>query len=208
MSFFSIFGLSVAVVLAVLGVIILVLTALIWWTWYTKKIILPKTILVLMSILEWPVKLILYRINVDKIMMQYLNKVYTRTFTKIPFDKRTIFLPQCVRDKKCPAKLTDEGIKCVACGKCDAYKVKDKAEKLGYKFFIVPGSSFVKRMMKKYKPKAVIGVACYPELQQGMKMAAHVDISPQCVPLMNDGCINTVIDMKKLDEVLSSNGKS
>ena len=70
---------------------------------------------------------------------------------------RFIFMPQCVRSTECPAKLTPEGIKCVNCGRCSVGEAKKYAEGLGYRFFIVPGSSFIKRIIKKYRPQSHSG---------------------------------------------------
>ena len=61
-------------------------------------------------------------------------------------------MPQCLRSVQCPAKLTPEGIMCIDCGRCGIGEAKRYAEGMGYKFFVVPGSSFIKRIIKKYRP--------------------------------------------------------
>jgi hypothetical protein len=86
---------------------------------------------------------------VDDVGFRLRNYINRREFLKIPYDQRFVFLPQCLRSTECPAKLTPEGIKCVNCGRCGAGEAKRIAEGLGYRFFIVPGSSFIKRIIKK-----------------------------------------------------------
>lgn len=127
-----------------------------------------------------------------------LNEKYKEDFKKIPYSERAIFLPHCLRNKECPAKTTDEGVQCIACGKCNIKEIKEVAENLGYKVFIVPGASLVKKLVKKYKPKAAIGVACNPELEESLKFAPKIGIIPQCVTLLKDGCVETEVS---LDEV-------
>jgi hypothetical protein len=83
-----------------------------------------------------------------------------------------VFMPQCLRNKNCPARLTSEGIKCVECGQCVISTVKKKAEGLGYKFFIVPGGSFIRRIAREHRPKAIVGVACRPEVKEGLDIHA------------------------------------
>ncbi|MBW2984294.1 DUF116 domain-containing protein [Candidatus Woesearchaeota archaeon] len=130
------------------------------------------------------------------------NKRYKEDFRKTPYSKRAIFLPQCLRSRNCPAKTTNEGIKCVACGKCSIHKVKKLAEKLGYRFFIVPGASLVKKLVKKHKPKGVIGVACNPELNESLKAAPGFGVAPQCIALLKDGCVNTKVDWDKVRKTI------
>ena len=134
------------------------------------------------------------------------NKRYRDDFKKVPYNKRAIFLPQCLRNKNCPAKTTDEGIKCAACGKCNIYRIKEYAEKLGYMFFIVPGASLVKKLVKKYKPKAVIGVACPPELEESLKVIPKMGIVPQCVALLKDGCVETEVDWDDAKKAIKLKG--
>lgn len=65
---------------------------------------------------------------------------------------------------------------------------KEKAEEVGYRVFIVPGSSFAKRILKENKCKAVLGVACYRDLNISMMKISNLPIVTQGVPLLKDGC--------------------
>ena len=73
---------------------------------------------------------------------------------------------------------------------------------LGYTVFIAPGGSLVKRMVKKYKPKAVIGVGCPPEINEGSALMEAYGIPVLSVPLTKDGCVNTCVDIDELLEAL------
>ncbi len=191
-----------AVELFIAGV--LVASVLVMYMAYNKKVILPRFILILMTMLEWPVKAVLRGFDVDKVMINVTNKVYQRRWLKTPYGCRAIFLPQCLRATGCPAKLGSEGIECVNCGKCKIGGLKKEVENIGVKFFIVPGSSFIKRMLAKYKPKAVLGVGCYPEVEEGMKMVGSSGLVAQCVPLLTDGCINTDVNWGSLRKRISA----
>ena len=104
-------------------------------------------------------------------LIKLINSMNTADFERIPVAERAIFMPQCLRSSKCPAHLTPEGLKCRNCGQCNVGEARIMLEKLGYKVFIVPGSSFIKRMVKKYRPKAIIGVGCLSEVKEGIDMA-------------------------------------
>ncbi len=91
----------------------------------------------------------------DREMLTFLIKVGNTMnkaeFTRIPVTERAIFMPQCLRSSRCPAHLTPEGLKCRSCGQCSVGEARSILERMGYRIFIVPGSSFIKRMVKKYR---------------------------------------------------------
>ncbi len=71
----------------------------------------------------------------------------------------------------------------MGCGRCDVGDAKKFAEGLGYRFFVVPGSSFIKRIIKKYRPEAIIGVGCQLEIKEGLDLCHSHDIPARGVPL-------------------------
>ncbi|MFA5357918.1 MAG: DUF116 domain-containing protein [archaeon] len=130
------------------------------------------------------------------------NTVFEPEYKKIPYNQRVLFLPHCARhSKNCKAKQTDEGIACAHCKSCDIDKAVKIAEELGYmKVFVVPGGSMVKKLLKKYKPKASLGVCCFHEAIMAFDMIKGTGIIPQVVLLLNDGCKDTKLNMPLLEE--------
>ena len=143
---------------------------------------------------------------VDDVGFRLRNYINRREFLKIPYDQRFVFLPQCLRSTECPAKLTPEGIKCVNCGRCGAGEAKRIAEGLGYRFFIVPGSSFIKRIIKKYRPRAIVGVGCSMEIKEGLDLCRRNAIPSMGVPLSKSGCVSTTLDWEQFYEAIADRG--
>jgi len=171
----------------------------------TRKVFIPKLTLLVLGLFETPIRYLLWFFKgdekvIDQMLIQIRNSLYTEAYRKTPFKKRAVFLPQCLRNPNCPAKLTPEGIKCVECGQCGICEVKKIAESQGYLFFIVPGSSFIKRMVKKYNPEAILGVGCTMEVKEGTAMMASVGLPVQGVTLLKDGCVDTRVNVKDLLE--------
>jgi len=125
----------------------------------------------------------------------------TAEFTRIPVAERAIFMPQCLRSSQCPARLTPEGLSCQTCGRCTVGEAKTLLERLGYRIFIVPGSSFIKRMVKKYKPKAIMGVGCLAEVKEGIDMADKMGLVVMGVVTLKEGCVETVVNWADIYEV-------
>jgi len=129
------------------------------------------------------------------------NTMNTAEFERIPVSERAVFLPQCLRSSKCPAHLTPEGLKCRNCGQCTVGEARIILEKMGYRIFIVPGSSFIKRMVKKYRPKAIIGVGCLSEVKEGIDMADKMGLVAMGVVTMKEGCVETLVNWADIYEV-------
>jgi uncharacterized protein len=134
-------------------------------------------------------------------LINLFNAMNTATFSAIPVSERAIFMPQCLRSSKCPAHLTPEGLKCRSCGQCDVGEARVLLEKMGYKVFIVPGSSFIKRMVKKYRPKAIIGVGCLAEVKEGIDMADKMGLVVMGIVTLKEGCVETIVNWPDLYEI-------
>jgi hypothetical protein len=141
----------------------------------------------------------------DREMLTFLIKLHNAMtaaeFTRIPVSERAIFMPQCLRSSRCPAHLTPEGLKCRSCGQCTIGEFRLILEKMGYRIFIVPGSSFIKRMVKKYHPKAIIGVGCLSEVKEGIDMADKMGLVVIGVVTLKEGCVETLVNWSDILEV-------
>jgi len=179
----------------------------------TGKTLFPKLFMFIMNMVEAPIKNLLWLFNLDDktlflVRSNLVNVLYRKRFAAVPFKQRAVFMPQCLRNKKCPAPTDEEGLQCKACGKCELYKIKKEAEALGYMFFIAPGGTMVKRMIKKYRPKGIIGVGCENEIQMGAEMAVRAGVVPMVVPLAKSGCVETLVDWDEVRKVINLTPKN
>jgi len=129
------------------------------------------------------------------------NSMNKKAFEAVPVRDRAIFLPQCLRSAKCPAHLTPEGLKCKCCGLCMIGYWLPILERMGYRVFSVPGSSFIKRMVRQYKPKAIIGVGCLGEVKEGLEMSDKLGLISMGVVTLKEGCVETYLDWETLVEI-------
>ena len=172
----------------------------------TGKLYFPKLIRSGLVFLEGLMKAFFRLLGLeDREMLTFLIKLHnamnTAEFTRIPVSERAIFMPQCLRSSRCPAHLTPEGLKCRSCGQCTIGEFRPILEKMGYRIFIVPGSSFIKRMVKKYRPKAIIGVGCLSEVKEGIDMADKMGLVVVGVVTLKEGCVETLVNWSDILEV-------
>ncbi len=121
--------------------------------------------------------------------------------------RKTVFLPQCLRKRECKAQLTEEGFQCKQCSSdCQARQIRDYVLAAGAPCFIVPGGTMVRNIIAKRKPGAVIGVACYKELEEGADECDKAGVPAVGVTLLRDGCVNTLVDVEEVKELLGEVG--
>ncbi|MCJ7444412.1 MAG: DUF116 domain-containing protein [Methanotrichaceae archaeon] len=175
---------------------------LVLYSFKTGHFFAARLMLVCISILESTIKSIFRLASVDDsifddVGMHLRNYINRKEFVRVPKERRFIFMPQCLRSTVCPGKLTPEGIACVDCGQCGIGEAKKFSEDKGYKFFIVPGSSFIKRIIKKYQPKAIVGVGCPMEIKEGLDLCHRYKLPALGIPLSEGGCVATKLDWEQ-----------
>lgn len=168
-----------------------------------KKIIFPRFVLLTLYLFYSPLKWFfsVFGVNdrlIDEILIDLQNAVYADAFRKRPGERKIVLLPHCLRDGQCKARCDPLfGYVCRRCGRCGIDKVIEAADIYGYKVFIIPGGSFIRKIMQEYRPTSCIGVACPIELSEAMVIGAK--IPTQGVYLEKDGCFETIVDV---DEVI------
>ena len=200
-----IYGALILLILAILG------SLLIAYSFKTEKFIFPNFMLFSITVLETLVKALfrLVRVDdsiVDDVGIALKNKISMKKFRETPVNQRMIFLPQCLRSTDCPSKLTPEGMKCINCGHCEIGQAVKRSEGLGYKVFIVPGSSFIKRLVRKHKPGAILGVGCITEIKAGLEMCEKLELYGVGLVLNKAGCVSTVLNWDNFYEFIESDG--
>ena len=206
-SFYTFLGQLVVFLIVVVAILFIVTLVLGLFVARKNKIKFPRFVLFVVDLLYSPFKTIARVLKLDEhliddIAIKVRDDVNKEKFREIPAEKTLIFLPHCLRHKDCPATLQKEGLNCTECGLCSIGVIKKKAEPLSYKLYIVPGSSFVKKIVMENKFEAVVGVACHEDLNQMMMLLS--DFYPQGVLLEKTGCFETSVNVKKVFEKIDS----
>jgi len=196
---------TVFVIVAAL-IISFVLVVISLYSIRNQKLYFPKLIKSGLVFLEGMMKAMFRLIGLeDREMLSFFIKIHNTMnaaeFGRIPVADRAIFMPQCLRSSQCPAHLTPEGLKCRNCGQCSVGEARILLEQLGYRIFIVPGSSFIKRMAKKYRPKAILGIGCLTEVKEGIDMADKMGLIVMGVVTLKEGCVETIVNWPDVYEV-------
>jgi len=123
------------------------------------------------------------------------NEAWRKTVASIPYERRLLLLPNCLRDQeKCQGQFDDVGLICEHCGNCIIDEFKSQAEELGYAVLVAEGSPIVMSLIETGKIEAVVGVSCLSVLERTFPYMEAAAIAGIAIPLLREGCKNTMVD--------------
>jgi geranylgeranyl pyrophosphate synthase len=124
------------------------------------------------------------------------NEVWTEHLATVPFDRRLLLLPKCLRvEDKCPAPFDDFGLLCKQCGLCTIQDLQEEAERLGYAVLVAEGSALVMALIQSGKIDAIVGVSCLSVLERAFPYMEAAAIPGVAIPLLQDDCKDTAVDI-------------
>lgn len=124
------------------------------------------------------------------------NELWRETLATIPYEKRLMLMPKCLRvESKCPAPFDEFGLLCKQCGLCTIQDFQNEAEKLGYAVLVAEGSAIVMSLIQTGKIEAIVGISCLPVLERTFPYVEAAAIPAVAVPLLQDDCIDTTVDI-------------
>jgi geranylgeranyl diphosphate synthase, type II len=124
------------------------------------------------------------------------NEMWRESLASVPFERRLLLLPKCLRvESKCPAPFDEFGLLCKQCGLCSIQDLTVEAEKLGYAVLVAEGSAIVMSLIQTGKIEAIVGVSCLSVLERAFPYMEAAAVPGVAVPLLQDDCIDTNVDL-------------
>ncbi len=129
------------------------------------------------------------------IMVCIGNHIWRPVVGAIPYNRRIMLLPQCLRHPQfCKAEKDELGLLCAECGKCSISGLLREAENLGYVALVTEGTTITTRLIESGKVDAVIGVGCMEVLKKLFASVTKYAIPSIGIPLVTCGCTDTIAD--------------
>ncbi len=128
-------------------------------------------------------------------MVMLTNAFWRDQVASIPFHRRLMLLPHCLKNAEgCPADYDEFGLDCEKCGACSVADYKTKAEQLGYKVLVSEGTPIVLKIIVSGHVDAIVGVACLNVLEKAFDKVLLAGIPCVATPLLSSNCKNTTVD--------------
>ena len=131
------------------------------------------------------------------------NFFWKRQFLAVPFERRMLLLPHCLKHAEgCPAEYDEFGLDCEKCGACSIADYKVRAEQLGYKVLVAEGSPVVLKIIVGGHVDGILGVACLNVLEKAIDKVLIAGVPSYAIPLHSGDCKNTSLDESWVWDVL------
>ena len=131
------------------------------------------------------------------------NEVWREQLATVPYDRRLLLLPKCLRvEDKCPAPFDEFGLLCKQCGLCTIQDLQNEAERLGYAVLVAEGSAIVMSLIQTGKIDAIVGVSCLSVLERAFPYMEAAAIPGIAIPLLQDDCKDTTVDLDWVWDVI------
>src|SRR5687768_2005506 len=131
------------------------------------------------------------------------NELWRDSLAAVPFERRLLLLPKCLRvESKCPAPFDEFGLLCKQCGLCSIQDLQSEAERLGYAVLVAEGSAIVMAIIQTGKIDAIVGVSCLNVLERAFPYMEAAAIPGIAIPLLQDDCRDTTIDLEWIWDVI------
>jgi geranylgeranyl diphosphate synthase type II len=128
-------------------------------------------------------------------MVMIGNAFWKQQFLALPFHRRMLLLPHCLKHADgCPADYDEFGLDCETCGACSIADYKGRAEQLGYKVLVAEGSPVVLKIIVSGHIDGILGVACLNVLEKAIDKVLIAGVPSYAVPLHSGDCKNTKLD--------------
>ena len=147
----------------------------------------------------------LFRISDDSMWTSFVelnNRLVWAAHVKYPAERILVLLPHCLQRSECEKKVTHDISQCVGCGRCDIAGLRKLCDSLGVHAAVSTGGTLARQTVLKFRPKAVVAVACGRDLFSGI-----MDIRPlPTLGVLNERpegpCHNTRVDVDKVEYML------
>ena len=134
---------------------------------------------------------------VDYVGVLLGNEVWREHLVTVPYDRRLLLLPKCLRvEDRCPAPFDEFGLLCKQCGLCTIQDLQEEAERLGYAVLVAEGSALVMALIQTGKIEAIVGVSCLSVLERAFPFMEAAAIPGVAIPLLQDDCKDTAVDVE------------
>lgn len=121
----------------------------------------------------------IFKIDIDKIKNSFIevNNELVRTNQKSLRPEQILLLaPHCLQHNSCPHKVTNDINNCRRCGKCKVADMLQLRDQYGIRVGVATGGTLARKLVKEYRPKAIVAVACERDLASGIQDCSPIPV--------------------------------
>ena len=140
----------------------------------------------------------------DWLMVEIHNAVWLPMVASIPYSRRLLLLPKCLRDSmRCEGEMDDLGLLCHRCERCVIPDLQTQADHIGMLSMVAEGFTSVIELIRQHVVDAVIGISCLDSLEKAFPLLVSHAVPGIAVALNDGGCKDTHVDTDYVAQLLS-----
>lgn len=140
----------------------------------------------------------------DWLMVEMHNGVWLPVVASIPYSRRLLLLPKCLRDSmRCEGEMDDLGLLCHRCERCVIPDLQTQADHIGMLSMVAEGFTSVIELIRQHVVDAVIGISCLDSLEKAFPLLVSHAVPGIAVALNDGGCKDTHVDTDYVAQLLS-----
>ncbi|MFZ5592100.1 MAG: DUF116 domain-containing protein [Bacillota bacterium] len=113
-----------------------------------------------------------------------------------------LLAPHCLQLAECPHKITADIENCRRCGRCPVNSLLQLREAYGIRVGIATGGTLARALVKQYRPRAIVAIACERDLTSGIQDANPIPVLGVTNLRPNGPCYNTMINVERVKQAL------
>lgn len=184
------------------GLLAIVFTIMQQRTFPGLRWLIEKTLLLLYPfVLQFGRLLHIAQVKIERSFIEVNNQMAMAGASRagVRADELLLLLPHCLQYDQCPYKITRHVENCRRCGKCQMADILRISSAKGLQTEVVTGGTSARQAVQKYKPRAVIAVACERDLTSGMLDSFPLPVIGIINERPQGPCFNTRLDLKALE---------
>lgn len=138
-----------------------------------------------------------FKIDHDTIKNSFIevNNELVRTNQQILLPEQVLLLaPHCLQENTCPYKVTNDINNCRRCGKCKVSDLLALRDQYGIRVGVATGGTLARKLVKEYRPKAIVAIACERDLASGIQDCSPIPVLGVLNERPFGPCFNTSVN--------------
>lgn len=138
-----------------------------------------------------------FKIDTDTIKNSFIevnNELVRTTQQRLLPEQILLLAPHCLQENVCPHKVTNDINNCRRCGKCKVSDLLALRDLYGIRVGVATGGTLARKLVKEYRPKAIIAIACERDLASGIQDCSPIPVLGVLNERPFGPCFNTSVN--------------
>ena len=145
-------------------------------------------------------------INQERIKSSFIdvnNQLVLMSNIRVKPEEIILLAPHCLQNNNCPHKITQDVNNCKRCGRCKVHELLTITSAYGINLAVATGGTLARKVIKEYRPKAVVAIACERDLTSGILDSHPLPVLGVLNQRPNGPCSETSVETELIEKSIN-----